>query len=451
MHKILCLITIISVLLFFPENLRRFEFPVFRIALDPGHGGISNIHKISFGDRYDPISGAYLQIFKEGAVRKNLEEHKIVYEIAKKVYDILNDCAPGGHYANFYKILERFCDNPPDRIYLRCMMSRGDSRNENEIAKREDPNAEFRLFDYPDKNGNILPGRISRINAFKPHLVVSLHITGSGTLFYNGMNPVILPPYKMMHNGLLFLQGKETDKNFFRNSLYNDWFDESNERKGFDWFLNDTALYFTGYPLNKDRSLNTNGFRGYRYNMERWSYRDEDGWAVKARQHPDNTRYSASLKTFTDDGKFFEREQSKFESYKREYGEEGFGGDNYYASAEIIRYILLSLHINNIEHPDQKLGKPYISVWHMPMLVNGVNAFMELGYLGRPRFRYLLTTHQDEIASGIAVGIYSLFAGIKHGKSGYKYLPRGKRIDLKKYNTTTKTSYFDLVDPDNNY
>jgi hypothetical protein len=448
MCRIFCLIAIISVLLCFPDNLRQFEFPVFRVVIDPGHGGISDINKIRFGDRYDPISGTYLQVFRDGAVRGKLEEHKIVYEIAIKVYDILGDCSPDGNYANFYKILERFCDNPPEKIFLRCMMSRGDSRNESEIAGREDPNAEFRLFDYPDKNGNILPGRISRINAFKPHLVVSLHINGSGTLFYNGMNPVILPPYKIMRNGLLYLQGKETGKNFFRNSLYNDWLDESNERKGFDWFLNDSALYFTGYPLNKDRSINTNDFKGYRYNMTSWSYRDEDGWAVRANQHPDNSSYSASLKTFAARGKFFEREQSQFESFKRDAGEEGFGGDNYYASAEIIRYILLSLHLNNISHPDQKLGKSYISVWHMPMLVNAVNSFVELGYLGRPRFRYLLTTHQDEIARGIAVGIYSLFAGIKQGKSGYKYLPRGKKIDLKKYNITTESSYFDLSYPE---
>ena len=69
----------------------------------------------------------------------------------------------------------------------------------------------------------------------------------------------------------------------------------------------------------------------------------------------------------------------------------------------------------------------------MPLHVNAINAFIELGYLNRARDRQILIKNQDEIAEGIAVGIYSLLTGIEPKDKKYKQVPRGERIDFSKY------------------
>jgi hypothetical protein len=426
----------------------RLEFPVYRVVLDPGHGGIAMADRKRHGDRYDSISRSYLQDFKEGAANAGLEEHAIVYSIAKKVEAILVGCSPGGNFSTFHPLLERYSDKPWNRISIECFMSRGRSISREDEPKRKDPNAPFRVFDFPGENGTIRPGRVSYINSLCPQLVVSLHITNRGAAYYRGMNPVIAAPYSFMYRGLLYLKGIEKSRDFFFSGPYRDWFDESDERTGFEWFLNDAVLYFTGYTLNGNRTVNRNGFRGYRYNMVRWNYRDAGGWEEEARAHPAYTQYSSELDTFAVRGKFWEREQSDYEVYRREGGNEGYGGDNHYASAEIIRYILLSLEKRNLYHPDQRPGRPYISVWHIPLHVNAINAFLELGYLSRPWHRYLLTHRQDEIAEGVAVGIYSLLAGLEPREGGSRFTPKGKRIDLGKYSSRNTTSYFNMARPE---
>ena len=429
----------------FPESLYTNEFPVYRVVLDPGHGGIALEDRGSHGDRWDPISRTYLQDFKAGASYGSLEEHALVYAIAEKAIAKLSLCSTRGDYAKFHELLRLYSESEPDRIIIDCSMSRGDSRNKEEIESREDPNAEFRVFDYPDKRGRMQPGRISVINAKRPHLVVSLHAALSGPAYYRGMNPVIAAPYSLLYRGLLYLKKSEPSREFFTGSRYRDWFEESNSRSCFEWFLNDTALYFIAHPLSKKREVSVDDFKGYRYNMITWEYRDGRGWESLASAHPPYTPYAKTPEGFVAMGRYWEREQSRFEVYKREGGFEGFGGDNHYASAEIIRYILWSLRLRNQDHPDQKLGRPYISVWHVPLHVNAVNAFIELGYLNRPWFRHILTSRQDEIAEGIAVGIYSLLAGLEPGERTFRFRPRGKRIDFTKYSITNKESYFDIV------
>ncbi len=441
-RAVLAVFAVLLVLLV-PESIVRREFPRFMVVLDPGHGGISLADRSLHGDRYDSISGAYLQPFKEGASWGAIEEHAVVYEIAKKAAELLSLCGENGNFRDFARILERYSQKTPPRIVIDVTLSRGDSRNKKEILDREDPNGEFRLFDYPGPGGRMLPGRISRINAARPHLVVSLHVARSGSPYFRGMNPVIVPPFGFMYNGLRVLRGELSGKGFFLSSPYADWFDESNERSGYDWFLNDSMLYFSGFPLNAKREVDAAGFKGYRYNMVRWRYGDDQGWEVVARRHPDFTPYSASPKTISLTGRYWDRERSLFEQYRRDGGEEGYGGDNHYASAEIIRYILMALRRHGVHHPDQRPAKPYVSVWHMPLYVNAVTAFMELGYFNRPHFRYILTSRQDEIAEGIAVGVYSLFAGMEVRSDAGAYPPRGKRIDLDKYRDSNKGCYFD--------
>jgi len=144
--------------------------------------------------------------FKEGASRGNLHEREIVYNIAVKAEAYLRLLAPGGDWTKFYQLLTRYSDAEPRRIYIETSLSRGKSITEEEADRVEDPNGAYRLFDYPDRYGNIQRGRLSLINAVKPHLVVSLHLGESAPRDYEGMNPVIIPSYDFLKQGLLYLK-----------------------------------------------------------------------------------------------------------------------------------------------------------------------------------------------------------------------------------------------------
>ncbi len=400
--------------------------------------------KKKHGDRYDSISNQYLSHYMTGTTYGKLEERIITYNIAYKVKNILDLTLKEGDFNKFKEILNKFSkDNNPARIILQVNLSRGDSLNKTGVDD-EDPNADYRHFDFIDRTGNESPGRISFINSYKPHLVVSLHCDFQAPVFYRGINPVISAPYSILYNGLKFLKGGEKSRDFYFKSRYLDWFTESNSRTGFKWFLKDVSVYFTSFPV--DNKLKNGGkFLGYTYNMVSWKYKDDKGWEDDARNHLANTQYAIKAADFSPQGKFWDREQSLYETYRRDGGIEGFGGDNLYASSEIIRYILLSLYRSDSRFAGLKLGKPYISVWSLPILVNAISAYIELGYLKNKRDRFYLTEKQDEIAEGIAAGIYSLFAGLRPNDSKFKYMPYGKSIDFDKYKLPSGESYFDIV------
>ncbi len=445
--KYILSISIFFVAVIFPLDSNRREFPEYLIVLDPGHGGLSLQPREIHGDRFDPISGHYLDDFKEGASYRNLEEHAIAYRIASKAKRLLELCSADGDYKKFFKILRRYTDSMPARIIIESHMSRGDSTNTEEIKNRKDPNAEFRLFDFPDENGNIKAGRISKINFLKPHLVVSIHLAVRGPTDYRGLNPIIVPPYRILFKGLQYLRADIKSRGFLYKSLYGDWFSESSRKTDFHWFLKDVSVYFTGHTITADNKINVEKFRGYRYNMVSWRYRDPRGWEYIARYYPKCTRYSQSYEHFTAEGSFWDRERSIHESYRRDGGYEGYGGDNLYSSSEIIRYILLSLYLKKGGHlrSEQKLTKPYISIWSLPLHINAISAFIELGYLKVGSHRRMMTRRQDVIAEGIAVGIYSLLAGLKLKAFNFKYKPKGKSIDLEKYYIPNENNYFTIV------
>ena len=52
---------------------------------------------------------------------------------------------------------------------------------------------------------------------------------------------------------------------------------------------------------------------------------------------------------------------------------------------------------------------------------------------------------QDEIAEGVAVGIYSLLAGMGEIKGDFRHKPSGTRLELDKYKMQDDRTYFDIV------
>ena len=433
-------ILLFFLIMFAPHYINIYEFPTYRLVIDPGHGGLSG--KIPrFGDRYDSISKKYLDLYKSGAARGSLKEHEIVFDIAKKVLNVLKNCKPGGDFNKFKKILGKYTNRTPRRINIVYKMSRGEPISKSDRTKMNDPNENFRLFDSYDKFGLKYKGRISKINSFKPQLVVSLHLAGSGPREYKGMNPIVVAPYGLLKKGLQYLKGDINDRDVFHKSKYTDWFIESSKKNNFHWFLNDSSLYFTGYPITNKKKIDLNKFKGYRFNMVSWKYSDDKFWENILREVSPFNEYSKSYDNFIPEGRFWKREKSIYEKFRRDGGEEGFGGDNAYASYEIIRYILYSLKLKKNDHRRQKPGKSYVSVWILPLHVNAINAFIELGYLNRKRDRFLFRKKREEIAEGIAVGIYSLFAGLEL-QDDFRYLPRGKKINFEKYKISGSNTYF---------
>ena len=116
---------VIIFLLFMPAIIGSPEFPVFRVVIDPGHGGVGKSPMSVHGDRYDTIYKRYLDVFKEGAERGGLHERTIVYSIAKKTEKILKLLGPNGNREKFYRILERYSDDTPREATIQTYMSRG--------------------------------------------------------------------------------------------------------------------------------------------------------------------------------------------------------------------------------------------------------------------------------------------------------------------------------------
>ncbi len=426
----------------FQSSVIQFEFPIYRVVLDPGHGGKAIIPKDEYGDRFDVLSMKYLDTYREGASYKDYYEHIYTYAIAQRVEALLQLLSPDGNFEKFNTILQKYTDKPVKRIYIKVFISRGPSLNSHLIHK--DPNAPYRLFDFIGSDGMRKEGRISYINSLHPHLVVSIHFALHSSPYFRGMNAVIAAPYSILYKGLQYLQGTIADRSFFYNSKYADWFTENEHKSGFYWYCNDVALYFTGYRIKDDYTIDANAFRGYRYNMVQWAYNDPPGWAHSAKHHPPHTPYADNIKEFIPQNAFFAREQSIYEQYRRDGGFEGYGGDNLYASNEIIRFVLYNLYSKGIRHKDQRLAPPYISIWSVPLHINAINAFIEFGYLARPYTRTIINNHLDDVAEGIAVGIYSLFTGVEVTKK-YPFTPYGKKIDLDKYRIDKSNDYFSIV------
>lgn len=439
------ILLLVPVLIFStPEEVDKSELPVYRVVIDPGHGGISITDKQKHGDRYDKISGEYKSYYAEGAKRKNINEHLIVYSIAEKTVSLLKHCSTEGDFEKFRKILNKYTNEKVKRVYIETHLSRGPSVSKKKAGKMKDPNAEFRLYDYPGENGEINPGRISKINSFNPHIVVCLHLAASAPPDYLGMNPILAPPYKVLQTGLLNLQ-KGGSRSINDCGILESWFRDSVKISPQLAYYKDVVNYFTGFDLNRDYTVNQEKFNGYKYNMTNWDYADEPGWNETAKLHKAGTRYSNNIKTFKEEGAYWEREKSVHEQFRRGENFENFGGDNSLSSYEIIRYILLSLDKKGISRKDKIPGKAFISTWSIPLMVNAVCAYIELGYLNRPWDKEVLLRRHDEIAEGVAVGIYSLFAGIEKIEGKFKYNPSGQSIDFEKYRVSPEKTYFDLA------
>jgi len=221
------------------------------------------------------------------------------------------------------------------------------------------------------------------------------------------------------------------------------WLIKNNNSNSFESFVNDVALYFTSYQLKlPDFEYNPFDFKGFKQNMVKWSYSDFPSWKKEAIAGKGS--YSKKLDKFSPDTRFWKREMSVYENFKRDGGEEGFGGDNHFATMEIIRFMLASLELRGMKNYVYAKD-PYYSCWLNPILLNAINAYIEIGYLTSYKFRKILTEETDALAEAVAVASYSLLAETRViNIPDFDNKPRYKKINLQKYDIDNK-SYFDLV------
>lgn len=415
--------------------------PSFTVVLDPGHGGVSKDPVSQNGDKYDSISKKYLEAYKQGTEHSGHTERKIVLALAKELDSILHLTETDEGWKDFEKILSRYsAEKSHTRIRIKSSLTR--DSNFDEDRESSDPNAEYRLYDFPDsKTGKIQKGRLSRINALKPQLVVSLHMNPSSKGNTGGMAAVLTPGYTTFQLLRDISEGKKNSKDFLK-SPWSDWMIFVSGWSRLENAIADAWIYFHGYWSDKSgKKTETDKFEGYRQNMVTWAYQDQLGWEDSTRKSTQGP-YAKKHSDFLPKGKFWEREKSLRELKRREGGREGYGGDNFYASQELLRFVQFGERSKGKSaHKIGPIHRPFISTYSLPTYTNAICAFLEIGFINKKEDIVLLTQKRRSVAESLAVGIYSLFLGLKVKKGiAIPYLPKGKKVNWEVYG-----SYFEEV------
>ncbi|GBF49564.1 hypothetical protein LPTSP4_10790 [Leptospira ryugenii] len=424
--------------IFLSLSSSAFANPVYTVVVDAGHGGVAKEPISEHGDKYDSISQTYLEKYKQGTENDKETERGIMLPLALELDQILRLTETEEGWKQFETYLSHFSKSKKwKRIIIKSNLTR--KSNYEDDPNSSDPNAAYRLYDYPDKKtGERKKGRISLINEKKPHLVVSLHMNPASKGQEGGMAAVLTPGYNTFVLLKEISEGKKKASKF--NSLpWSDWLVFASGHSKLENAVIDAWIYFHGYWTDRSgKKTLLDQFEGYRQNMISWSYADEKGWEKIAASNGKGP-YAKSHALFQPEGKFWEREKGKQESWRREGGREGFGGDNHFASKELMRFVQYGLR----EQIQKRTGafpdvgpiqKPYISTYSLPTYTNAICAFLEIGYINRKRDVSHLTKNRKEVAISLAVGIYSLFAGleIKKNKS-IPIHPKGLRINWERY------------------
>ncbi|WP_210410254.1 N-acetylmuramoyl-L-alanine amidase [Leptospira meyeri] len=417
--------------------------PVFRIVVDPGHGGIAKDPKAQHGDKYDSVTQTYLETYKQGTEHGSVTERKVVLDLAKEVHRVLKLTETEAGWKEFEGYLKLFSKKSDfQRVILESKLTRESSFDDD--PNSDDPNALYRLYDFPDqKTGVRRKGRLSKINELKPQLVLSLHLNPASKGQTGGMGAVLTPGYKTFSK-LKNISAKKNSPNGFTNGPWSEWLIFQSGWSKLENAIADTWIYFHGYwPKKNGKDTDLTKFEGYRQNMVSWRYADDPNWE---KQIGKPGPYATDHETFSETGKFWEREKGKKEEWRREGGREGFGGDNHFVTKELMRFVQYGLPVllKEKDSPYPELGpiqKPYISTYSLPTYTNALCAFIEIGYVNRSRDVKYLTQNKKETAISLAVGIYSLFVGLDVKKiPSLPYNPKGKKVNWERYET-----YFDEV------
>jgi hypothetical protein len=424
------------------------EIPTYTVVIDPGHGGAVTKRK---DDKWDPVTRAYLDTYIPGMEYKSISEEEVVLKLGKAVHGYIALTESDEGWRQFREILKEFSGQKEfPRIVLKSHLSREDSwSNISSDPETPEINARYRHFDYPDSSGRMMPGRISFINSLKPYLVVSLHLNPAGRGNSGGMAAVISPGYPTFELMRKVTLGEVSKKEFYKLRWADDWLIAEDGWSKYESARADTWVYFHGYrTVQKKMEPWREKNRGIRSNLITWRYAENPGWEEIARKNEPGP-YSLDYRAFKAEGRFWDRERGVAEVWRREGGPLGYGGDNHYASDELLRFVQFGIRVSNQKGRGKStpgpIRPPFVSTYGLPTLVNAINAYLEIGHLNRERDRNLIMQRTDDVAKSIAVGIYSLFRGLKL-RSGYaSFRPSGKSLDFAKYENMKEGNYFKIV------
>ncbi len=430
--------------------------PSYTVVVDPGHGGAPTA---GYDDKWDPVTNKYLSPYLYGMRYGKYEEHKVMLDLARRVHYYLKLTETDEGWQEFQGILKQFSDQKEfTRIRFRSVMSRDEGWEKKGLgAEHPDVNEPFRLYDFPDRKNKkkIIPGRLSYINSEKPYLVVSLHMNPAGPGNDGGMAAVLAPGYSTFDKIRSIHLNNAPDAAFDALPWSDYWLINQAGWSRKEIAIADTWVYFHGFWVKKNLKepwLEKN--RGLRHNMIQWRYRDPSGWVEKARKGGPGP-YSMKYSEFRAEGPFWEREKSAPEHWRREATVPGtsikFGGDNHYASNELMRYVQYGSR--KLDAKLAREGKkaipeivdPFVSTYSLPTLVNAVVAYLEIGHLDVKKDRLFILNNKDVIARSLAAGIYSLFAGLELKPYEGPSRPVSKPLNFKKYEEYEKGNYFNIV------
>ncbi|MBX7058177.1 MAG: N-acetylmuramoyl-L-alanine amidase [Leptospirales bacterium] len=423
--------------------------PVYRVVVDPGHGGANGRGN---DDKWDPVTRQYLSPFLYGAGYRGYREHVIVLDLGKRVQRYLDLTQTESGWREFQSILQRFSRQSRfQRVIFETSMSRTDNFATHRYRSGEDRNAPFRLYDFPDADGRIQPGRISFINSRQPELVLSLHMNPAGPNHPGGMAAVLTPGYATFDMLRAIHLGQRPLADFKQSPWYGTWLVTDPGWSQWEAARADTWVYFNGYRTLRDGSrIDSRKNRGLRQNMVQWRYAQPPGWE-KLYEPNQPGPYAHSFADFRPTGVFWEREQAQAEAWRREGGVMGFGGDNYLASDELMRFVQFAVRAQlppaRRARAMGRLAPPYVSAYSMPELINAINAYLEIGYIDVRRDRDLLMGKREEVARALAAGVYSLFVGLEidRAAAASPYYPRGQALDFQRYRELPGGNYFQSV------
>ncbi|MBI4861572.1 MAG: hypothetical protein HY815_15115 [Candidatus Riflebacteria bacterium] len=435
----------------------------YRVLIDPGHGGRAERRSATTGDNWD-----------QGLLE----------------FMLLDKTANESSWPEFEATVRRYQElskSPVRRIRLSASLSRENSFLDHPDAMDRNINKHFRLFDSPDSfpataTTPLFPGRMSKVNAVSADLVLGVHINSSAAASARGPTALFVPPFAFYEEIRQMAIGVKPWKDLRQSPYYQCW---SPARGGGDRrgeIVGELTRYYLDSVAGASAEARRSRVLGRR-NHVMWSYRDTA---------------PASISNLGDRlaGPYWERERSAFEAFRRAGGPEEMGGDNLYAGQELTRFMRYALWKDRSEggnrlppdtaqyggadgfrprpparkahpsdsaaertrpttsgagSPDDYLGRhqmPLASDWALPLYTNAVVAYLEAAYLSNPADLWLLDNKLDVMAEGVAVGIYSLCAGLKVKPVPAVVLPRGYRIDWERYdNAAPGKSYTELSRP----
>jgi N-acetylmuramoyl-L-alanine amidase len=428
------------IILFFISLGSIYSQETFRIAIDPGHGGIAKGK--AFGDKYDPISKKYLETYKEGTRSGDYRESEIVIPIAKELKKILDSTKTSN--SQLPALLKSFSNDEYQPIQFETIITREDTVDFNQNFE-SDPNEKYRLYDdINPETGKKRLGRISRINQFKPHLIVSIHLNPASKKEPGGMACVLTPNY-IVFDTLRKISNNELSQEVFNNSVYSHWLVSTHGWTPLQNAIGDAWIYFHGYWSNKrGNKTDEDRFEGIRQNMITWNYADTGFWDKEINRDIPGP-YARTHDLFREEGLFWDREKSTFEQFRRGSTWNSLDGDNHTACKELLGFARLGQKIISKKSEYIKMKKPYLSAYSLPTFTNAIVAYLEIGYINRKSDRDRLIQNRNNTASSLAIGIYSLFKGVNiKSKLEYTY-PTGKPLEWGKYNLPNGKTYFEEV------